>query len=118
MANQLNLNKNNSIEKKLREFKEGVDYKFTGEKYHAPNEVETKGYTVRSYNIKSPQLRKTIREMLSRQVAILMSFDFAGKSYVSERLNGDNNDYYCMVKDYYNGDNMIIYNQEKENRSP
>ncbi|CAG8657141.1 5355_t:CDS:2 [Ambispora gerdemannii] len=97
---------NSSIENKIREFQSGVDYVFTGEKYHAPNKVETKGYTVRNYDINSPRLRKVLWEMLSRQVAILTSFDFVGKSYVSESLNRNNASYYCNIKDYYNGDNQ------------
>ncbi|CAI2187787.1 6752_t:CDS:10, partial [Funneliformis geosporum] len=64
----------NQIENKIRQFKEGADYRLTEEKYHAPD-VNLKGYTTREYQINSPQLQKIVQEYLNQQTAIFMQFD-------------------------------------------
>ena len=89
MANQLNNNKISPFENKIREFKEGKDYIFTGEKYCAPDE-NIRGHTIRSYKIISPQLKKVAEEYLGQQIAIFMQFDFKGKVFINERVRPDN----------------------------
>ena len=86
MANQLNNNKISPFENKIREFKEGKDYIFTGEKYHHAPDENIRGHTTRSYEIISLQLQKVAEEYLGQQIAIFMQFDFKGKVFISERI--------------------------------
>ncbi|MCE8159158.1 MAG: hypothetical protein I3270_02645 [Candidatus Moeniiplasma glomeromycotorum] len=98
----------NQIENKIREFKVGVDYHFTGEKYYAPN-GNMKEHYGRTYQIKSPQLNQIIQSYLQQQSAIFMSFDFNGLEFASERIRPDNlgkgwkEKYHALVSDE-NGD--------------
>jgi hypothetical protein len=125
MANQLNINKKiiSPIENKIREFQTGVDYVFEEEKYHAPHTVgekkhgtmDIRGYTHRYYKILSPELRKTLQEMLTKRAVILMSFDFKGDGTVNEhfRYNDVPNSYYCQTDDEFGY--QIVLQDERAN---
>jgi len=123
MANQLNRNKISPIENKIHQFKAGVDYVLEEEKYHAPHTVgekkhgtmDIRGYTFRNYKIISPELRKNLRKMLTKKVAILMSFDFKGNGTVNEHFSYNDvpNNYYCQTDDEFGY--QIVLQDEREN---
>lgn len=103
------MNQNQTIESKIKEFQEGIDYKFTGEKHHHPEYAEIANYTIRQYDILSLDLAQNLRKILEAQAAKLMSFDFKGEEAgVRETFEvNDPSSYYCQVDDEF--DNMIIY---------
>jgi len=78
----------NQIEDKIRSFKEGIDYRFTGEKYHAPDGSH-KGFTTRGYQIICPLLNNIVQAYLIQQSAIFMQFDFKGRAFTNERIRPD-----------------------------
>jgi hypothetical protein len=107
---------NQTIESKIREYQEGVDYSFDGEKYHAPTEME-KGRTTRTYHVNHPQLKKELRQILRKNVDIIVSLGFEKKAYISERNRGnDVNNYHCFSIDEFG--NSVIFNNEKWNELP
>ena len=117
------------IEKKIREFQEGVDYIFAGETHKdsekAPpiiiGDKEEKnsgyfvGYTLRSFDILSPRLKKTLRETLAKQAEILLSLDFQwaegdGGTIASKfQANSNDNCYFFLVDQ---DDNFFTYHSE------
>ncbi|CAG8640492.1 11674_t:CDS:1 [Ambispora gerdemannii] len=122
MATSL-INKNSSIEDKIREFQAGIDYVFEEEKYHAPQTVgekkhgtmDIRGYTQKSYKILSPELKKLLREILTKKAAILMSFDFKGEGTVNEHFRNDKpNNYYCQTDDEFGY--QIVLRDEREDQ--
>ena len=116
MANPISINKVSPIENKIREFKEGKDYIFTGEKHHAPdNRDGTKGYITKSYDILSPELKKVLRERLAESVAILTSFDFQEKIHVIEDFRTSYYNYNCMSFDEFK--NCVDYSEPKEKQT-
>lgn len=115
MSKQINY-WNQTIESKIREYQEGVDYSFDGEEYHAPNEME-KGRTTRTYRINHPQLKKELFQMLRKNVDIITSLGFKKKAFISEVSNGNNvNDYYCFVSDEFG--NRVSFDNSKDNKFP
>jgi hypothetical protein len=117
------MNKNSSIENKIREFQAGVDYVFEEEKYHTPQTIgekkhgtmDIRGYTQKFYQILSPKLKKILREMLTKKAAILMSFDFKGEGAVNEHFRNDKpNIYYCQTDDEFGF--QIVLRDERENQ--
>lgn len=117
------------IEKKIQEFQKGVDYVFAGETHKASKKAppiiigdkEEKnsgyfvGYTLRSFDILSPRLKKTLREMLAKQAELLLSLDFQQVegnegSIISEfQANSNDNCSFILVDQ---DDNLFTYRSE------
>jgi len=120
MANPININKISPIENKIKQFKEGKDYNFTGERYHAPDSRDgTRGYITKSYDILSPELKKTLRERLAKSVAILTSFDFQEEKrsdiHVIEDFHTSHDDYTVMSFDEFK--NVVDYSEPREKQN-
>ena len=117
------------IERKIREFQEGVDYVFAGGTHKASEKAppiiigdkEEKnsgyfvGYTLRGFDILSPRLKKTLREILAKQAELLLSLDFQQVegnegSIISEfQANSNDNCSFILVDQ---DDNLFTYRSE------